>query len=267
MNAVWKYDGRWRCIAHGNAVCGPCYKQAKHPFRGKPGQMFPEAESHTLDRDDLDSGPEDESTLDSVEDSDANDLDLAEGIDEPGQTDALLSYKMNYRGGHPDYPKPKVSGLSFGIYPDRFELQPTNAAKKWFRGLSIPYSQVRDVQIVARNVGTAEALLGGLNSRQLNQDNNIHIAYDADGHSIVLRLEMLTGVSVMGQAKKCRELEDRLRNLGIREKFSSATPTASAVSSTGGILDQIATLASLRSEGILSDDEFEAKKTELLGRL
>lgn len=264
MEAVWEYDGRWRCISHGKAVCGACYKQAKHPFRGKQGQVFPESGSHIWDGDDLAADPEVGSTFE----LDGNTTQLAvEDVDEPGSQDALVSYKVNYRGGHPDYPKPKVSGLNFGIYPDRFELQPTNAAKKWFRGLSIPYSQVRDLQIVARNVGTAEALLGGLNSRQLNQDNHIHISYDSDGHPIVLRLEMLTGVSVMGQAKKCRELEDRLRNLGVRDKFSLGISMAPVLPSSDDILDQIAKLAALKSEGILSDDEFQAKKAELLGRL
>jgi hypothetical protein len=177
----------------------------------------------------------------------------------------LESYKVVYRGGHPDYPKPKVSGLNFGLYPDRFEVQPTKAAKKWFHGLRIPYDQVSDVQIVARQVSSVEGMLGGLNSRQLNQDNNIHITYDEGGRQLVLRLEMLTGVTVMGQAKKCREFEDRLRNLGIHDQFiKPLSTTAGAASDLPG---QIAKLAELRDQGVLTEEEFQAKKAELLSRM
>jgi hypothetical protein len=192
--------------------------------------------------------------------------EVIEGLDEPGQADALQSYKVVYRGGHPDYPKRKASGLFLGIYPDHFQIEPTKAAKKWFRELSIPYAQVRDVQIVARTVSSAEGLLGGVNSRQLNQDNNIHIIFEAGGMEIVLRLEMLTGVTVMAQAGKCREFEDRLRNLGVRQKFQAAVE-AQPASGGDDIPGQIAKLAALRDDGILSDEEFQNKKAELLKRL
>lgn len=84
----------------------------------------------------------------------------------------------------------------------------------------------------------------------------------------MLRFEMLTGVTVPGQAKKCREFSDRLRVLGIRDKFRG-DPAAAAADGAGGssIPDQIAQLASLRDQGVLSSAEFEAKKGELLRRM
>ena len=95
---------------------------------------------------------------------------------------------------------------------------------------------------------------------------NIHIIYEAGGMEIVLRLEMLTGVTVMAQAGKCREFEDRLRNLGVRQKFQTAVE-AQPGSGQDDIPDQLRKLAALRDDGILSEEEFQSKKAALLERL
>jgi hypothetical protein len=71
-------------------------------------------------------------------------------------------------------------------------------------------------------VSTFEAIAGGLNSRQLNQRNNIHISFTTDdGIDVVLRLEMMTGIAVPAQAKPCAELEDLLRANQIPKQFAS----------------------------------------------
>src|ERR1019366_6996738 len=113
----------------------------------------------------------------------------------------------------------------------------------------IPYSDVVAVTIEQRVVGTGSALLGGLNSRQLNVANNIHITMDAPSGELVLRLEMISGVSVMGQAKKCQELMDRLLTLGIRQKFRSAQEPHHKEASEDP-LTQLERLAELRDKGI-----------------
>lgn len=68
----------------------------------------------------------------------------------------------------------------------------------------------------------------------------------------------------MGQATKAREFDDRLRVHGIREKFRATAP---AEGSTGNIPEQISRLSELHGAGILTDDEFAAKKAELLARM
>jgi hypothetical protein len=113
-------------------------------------------------------------------------------------------------------------------------------------------------------------LLGGLNSRQLNQKNNVEITYLEGGRELVVRFEMISGVSVMGQARKCRELMDRIRNIGARDQFIKASTPAPMITTTApplDIPDQIAKLAALRDSGVLSEEEFAAKKSELLKRL
>ena len=110
-----------------------------------------------------------------------------------------------------------------------------------------------------------EGILGGLDSRQLNQANNIQIQYDdSDGTTILIRLEMLTGFTVMRQAAKCRELEDRLSVNSIRSKFK---PREGASNKAAGIPELLEKLASLMEKGILTQEEFDQKKKELLTRM
>lgn len=173
-------------------------------------------------------------------------------------------YKVIYRGGLADLPKAKVAAIELELTDDAFVLTPTSAAKKFWQPLTIPYANVADVTIVGRQVSTFEGLVGGLNSRQLNQDNNIHVDYtDEAGTQTLLRLEMLTGVTVMGQAKKATEFADRLRTLGIRDKFQGAAPAAGGTD----VADQLRKLGELRDAGVLTAEEFDAKKTELLARM
>jgi len=107
-----------------------------------------------------------------------------------------------------------------------------------------------------------EGLLGG-KPRDLNQKNNIHIAFRRAGQDLVIRLEMLTGITVSGQAGKCREFMDRLRTFGVLGKFRGPT----APPPPDDIPSQIAKLATLRDQGILTDEEFANKKADLLSRM
>lgn len=180
----------------------------------------------------------------------------------------IESYGVVYKGGHPEYPKEKAGKIEFKVFEDRFEFLPTMSTKKWFKGLTIPHNRVLDLQIVQRQVGTVEGILGGLDSRQLNQPNNIHISYESDsGEKVVLRLEMLSGITVMGQAKKCQEFEDRLRTHHIREKFCSVQDEAAQEKPGEDIPAQIEKLAALRDKGIISQQEFDTKKADLLLRM
>jgi hypothetical protein len=75
---------------------------------------------------------------------------------------------------------------------------------------------------------------------------------------------MLSGLSVMGQAAKCKELLDLLRVKGILAKFTK--PQLSSPQQVD-IPEQIEKLADLVSKGILNKEEFELKKEELLRRI
>ena len=180
-----------------------------------------------------------------------------------GDAKPLESYGVTYRGGLPDLPKAKVGKIELGLHADRFRLTPTTSSRKFWTALEIPYRTVTSVEVVERNVSTFEGLAGGLNSRQLNQRNNIHIAYSDDAGDMLLRLEMLTGVTVMGQAKKCAEFEDRLRNLRVREQFAT-TPSLPTAASPGNLSDELGRLLALKEQGALSEEEFAQAKARLL---
>jgi hypothetical protein len=180
-------------------------------------------------------------------------------------------FQVAYKGGHPDYPKAKPGFITCKVCADAIELSPTKwtSTKKWFKGLRIPFAQIAGLEVVERQLGGFEVILGGLNSRQLNQRNNIHVAYRLDdGTHIVLRLEMLSGWSVWGQARKCRELIDWMQMHGIFDRFQAK---ANASSSEGHSMDDIPTqikkLAALHEEGIVTGDEFSKKKADLLSRM
>ena len=99
---------------------------------------------------------------------------------------------------------------------------------------------------------------------------------------------MLTGISIYGQAKKCVEFMDVLRQNGILKKFAGncnaaqnmqgqqmsgvqagETQAAGAAQVSNGdvILEQIEKLAGLKEKGILSEEEYKQKKSELLAKL
>jgi len=177
----------------------------------------------------------------------------------------ICDYSIIYRGGLADYPKSKSSTIDFLVLNDRFELKPTFASKSWFKGLIIRYDKIKDIVITERQVSTVEGILGGLDSKQLNQKNNIHITFETEGAENILRIEMLSGITVMGQAKKCLEFEDRLKTNGIRDKFSK--DNNNTLSKSDDIPSQIEKLADLLAKGILTQEEFDTKKTDLLSKL
>jgi len=183
----------------------------------------------------------------------------------PNSTDPerpLESYDVVYKGGLRDLPKSKVGKIKMELYPERIELLPTIGSKFWTE-LTIPFSTISSLEIVERTLNTFEGLAGGLNSRQLNQKNNIHVTYAGAEGETLLRLEMLSGVTVMGQATKCNEFEDRLRNFRVREQFVTSPPSQTLPGE--GISAELARLASLKADGILTEVEFAAAKARLLG--
>jgi len=172
-------------------------------------------------------------------------------------------YKVTYQGGLPELPKGKLGEIQLVVTDDAFLFRPTVGSQKFWAELTVPFANVSSVDIVARTVSTMEGLLGGVNASQLQQDNNLNFTYATDaGQQIVLRVEMLTGFSVMGQAGKCREFMDYLRTKGILDRFRSAVQPSPA--SPSGV-DEVARLAELHAQGILTDDEFTAAKRKALG--
>lgn len=188
---------------------------------------------------------------------------------------ALVRYQVIYKGGFPMKPQKKTDSTTIGlnVMEDSFVFKPELLAKQqWFgeNNLVVPYDRVTKIEIVKRQVSMSEYMMSGNgNSKSLEQLNNIHITYINESDiETVLRVEMLTGTTVFAQAEKCNELMDLLRERQILNKFRGENNTSQAGASGGtDIMEQIEKLAALKEKGILSEEEFNAKKTELLSKL
>lgn len=204
---------------------------------------------------------------------------------------AIMRYGVTYKGGLARYPKQQSGEIGLNIMEECFYLKPTIGTNDWFEEMAIPYAKIKSLEIVERKISNTEWLLSSSDSdmKAMEQKNNIEIEYeDVDGNEQFIRLEMLTGISIYGQAKKYVEFMDVLRQNGILKKFAGnrnaaqnmqgqqmsgvqagETPTAGAAQVSNGdvILEQIEKLAGLKEKGILSEEEYQQKKSELLAKL
>ncbi len=184
---------------------------------------------------------------------------------------AIIRYGVTYKGGLAEYPKIKTGEeIGLNIMEDCFYLKPTITSVKWFSEMAIPYEKIKKLEIVERKISNAEWLLSSSESdmKSMEQKNTIEISYtDSNDNAQLIRLEMLTGVSIYGQARKCVEFMDVLRQNGILDKFSSGENKADSGNKETDILGQIEKLAQLREKGILNQEEFEQKKASLLEKL
>lgn len=179
---------------------------------------------------------------------------------------AIIRYEFTYVSGLDDIPKAKVGAWGLNIMEDRFSFRVTSTTKDWLYDMDIEYDNVTDIRIEKRTISTTEMLLGAGNDANQQQENVIVIDYNNDsGRKNTLRVEMLTGVTIYNQAAKCKELMDLLKNNNILDKIKPNN--VSSNSKETQILDNIEKLAKLKESGILSEEEYVAKKTELLSKL
>lgn len=185
---------------------------------------------------------------------------------------SIARYQVVYLGGFPKKPNGKMDPTAFGfnIMPDSFIFKPELETKNsWFGDelFTIPYDRVVKFEIVKRQVSNTEFLLSSSSdTKSLEQENNIQITHlDDEGNELMTRVEMLTGVSIYGQAQKCRELLDLLRENKILGKLNKDTSKPAAPADDP--LEQLKRLNALKEAGILSDEEFNAKKAELLSKV
>ena len=143
---------------------------------------------------------------------------------------SIERYGVTYVGGLTQYPTKKSGEIGLNIMPDRFIFTATSTTMDWFTGFEIPYDRIKNPEIVERTISNTEMLLSSSeNLNSMQQKNNIEITYDnEEGIEAVLRVEMLTGTTIYGQAGKCREFMDKLRQNRILSKFKSNEDKASA---------------------------------------
>lgn len=182
---------------------------------------------------------------------------------------AIIRYEVIYLGGLPEYPKAKHGGaIGLNVMPDCFAFRKTETTKDWFEDFDLPYSDITNLTIEKRSISNTEMLLGAGSEQQT--ENNICITFNRDNLELVLRVEMLTGISIYGQATKCKELLDVLRQNGILNQFKKEVISAPDVANSPSqpdALEQIKKLSELKDAGVITEEEFNAKKAELLSKI
>ncbi len=149
--------------------------------------------------------------------------------------------------------------------PKSFYLKPTKTSEEFFDDMVIPYDSIQKFEITKRTVSMAEGFMSN-NSQNLATDNNIEITYiNNDNEEVTLRLEMLTGFSVDGQAVKCKEMLDILRQNKILKRIQKEQNAQNV--QNDDVVIKIKKLNELKEMGILSEEEFQNKKSELLANL
>lgn len=98
-------------------------------------------------------------------------------------------------------------------------------------------------------------------------ENVISITYDdVEGTEICLRLEMLIGINAYTQAKKCQEMLDVLRQNKILNRINKDSSQSASSAPAISPADEIKKFKELLDAGILTQEEFDAKKKQLLGK-
>lgn len=180
---------------------------------------------------------------------------------------AIIRYEFTYVGGLDDIPKAKSGAWGMNVMPDRFAFRTTITTKDWLYNLDIPYDDITDIRIEKRTISNAEMWLGAGNDANQQQKNIVVIEYnDANGRKATLRVEMLTGFSIYGQAAKCKELWDFLRKEEILDKCKKSEQKSQNGGSGDDVIVQIEKLVKLRKSRCRHYKlDIIIKKTQLSG--
>ena len=169
----------------------------------------------------------------------------------------LRTYRVNYVSGLPQMPK-LITKITMYLYPYGFLF-----SGKRFPNLWIPYNTVTDFKL-ATGYGSKWTYT------QVDPffEKMIDITYCTAGGVLSLRFEMMEGLWVSrGPHKACEELVAFMKANGIYSQFSLAKPDGANTPPQQDIPALIEKLAELHRKGILTDEEFQSKKAELLKRL
>ncbi len=178
---------------------------------------------------------------------------------------AIIRYAVIYLGGLAELNTKKSGEIGLNVLDESFYLKPTSSSIEWFEEMSIPYNKIKKFEITTRTLSTSELLLTS-DAKGLQTDNNIEITYiNNDDKTVLLRLEMLTGITVAGQAMKCKEMMDLLRSESILDKFD--VEGNKPIVQQDDVITQIKKLNELKELGLISEDEFNSKKSELLKKI
>ncbi len=205
-------------------------------------------------------------TFDSVSNSISNTKEKFEQCKRPVEG-ALSKYSMVYEGGLEQF-KPKSSdpcAIGLNILPDRFVMKPEHGAMNtWFGDTTyeIPYNKIIEFKTTNRGMGSSA-----------NIESILLISFITDeGKNRRIRLEMLDGFTYVGQEQKLREMINFLDDKGImglinNKENDNKSQSSNSGNSSDDPIAQLEKLSMLKQKGIITEEEFQSKKAEMLSRL
>ena len=169
----------------------------------------------------------------------------------------LRQYRVNYVSGLKNVPKIQRK-LSLLLHSEGFVI-----SGKRFPFIWIPYQSVVDFKL-SNGCGSYWSYAGAFD---IFHEKMIHIGYSNQYNEITnLKLEMaVSSFYAMPNYKASSELFSFINTSGISARFNVSKPLSPEPQAD--IYSQIEKLAELHHAGILTDEEFAAKKAELLKRI
>jgi|GEM_PF-6693834 len=167
----------------------------------------------------------------------------------------LRTHTVNYVSGLPNMPN-LIRKISMHLYENGFLF-----CGKQFSDLWIPYNTVIDFKL-STGYGSMLSYAGGADALH-EKIININ-CFMANQEKTLIKFEMSVSTFFpIANYRACKELVSYMKSNGIFDKFISQEQT----DLSADIMEQIAKLAELHQSGALSDEEFQSKKAELLGRI
>jgi hypothetical protein len=172
--------------------------------------------------------------------------------------ETLKKFKLYYNGGcilAPEYPM--GYGINFFVTQNSFVMRSAASEyieshkKKPFLPIHIPYDDVFSCEAVQ------------LRYSVVGFTNEIHISCVIQENPCTIRVKSRK-LTYMGVHNETQKIIDFLHENNIFSKFRQPFEN---ISPQSNITVQIQQLADLHKQGILTDEEFQAKKTELLERI
>ena len=173
-------------------------------------------------------------------------------------------YKVNYISSSPTLTMPIV--LQMCVSKDAFFFYEAEHLENLV--LYIPHDKIRYFGFVSGSGlrMARKGLFKNFNNGLINNicKNEMLFDYiDQSNQNAQIQIGMATSILAAHRANDCQQLEQLLKTHGVYSKF--ITTQQSSLSSN--IMSQIQKLAELHKAGVLTDAEFETKKTELLKRI
>ncbi len=175
------------------------------------------------------------------------------------QMQLIGRWRVIYMGEIPGYPG-ILGKTQLSLFDNGFSLSSEKLGNHFFY-----YSDVISWVVLKERSAYAAA-----NPNAFFKPRHIRIQYlDNYGATHTILLEMCESIFLPKNAEICRSMVALMNQHGIFGKFAPIKQASSSMQSNASvnIMSQIEKLAELHKSGVLTDEEFQSKKTDLLSRI